>query len=341
MQSTSWQKGARTRSADIGLRFQCAPKPVYDYHWQNWEAWYQGDTGPTSNDFRAYHTYEESDWNLKLREKIKSISVNLASNIAEYRETVDLFTDFAKGVWTTFRNIRHGGLFGNKKFTACDISSAWLMGVWGLKPLADDLEASYRKLDAKIAEPLYRKVTSGGEVIKRHSDDELSYVSKSSDRARFWVRLTPNGYDFTPGNIAEGAWEVMYLSTLIDWGIPIGDWLSSLDALKYVDDLHGTVTRKWWYYHKHWNGRFSYYTDHEWPTQVIGRTHQRDVFHNDLPIANLPSWEPSASWRKVITATALLKSMKCRRPRDKLPKECRLHPNGGVVCLHGFPTRRS
>jgi hypothetical protein len=108
-----------------------------------------------------------------------------------------------------------------------------------------------------------------------------------------------------------------------------------------VDDLHGTVTRKWWYYHKHWNGRFSYYTDHEWPTQVIGRSHQRDVFHNDLPIANLPSWEPSASWRKVITATALLKSMKCRRLRDKLPKECRLHPNGGVVCLHGFPTRRS
>jgi hypothetical protein len=131
------------------------------------------------------------------------------------------------------------------------------------------------------------------------------------------------------------------MSTLIDWGIPIGDWLSSLDALKYVDDLHATVTRKWWYYHTLRDAVKPYYKEHSWDGRCIARTHVRDVFHNNLPIANLPKWDPSASWRKVITAVSLLHSMRCRQPGNKLPKECRLHPNGGVVCLRGFPSRRS
>jgi len=285
--------------------YKCPPIPFWKQVWFYTQPGYSWDP--------EVRQYEESDWNLRLREKIKGISVNLASNLAEYRETATMFVEYAKGVRDVWRFVR-GRLPDRRRLSVCTVSSAWLGAVWGLKPLADDLFNSAMKLNEKIAEPLYRKVTTGGEVFDRFDENGHVGVSRSSDRGTFYVRLTPNGYDFTTGNLAEMGWEIFPFSAVIDWGIPIGSWLSALDALKYVDDLRGTLTRKWTYYHRY----FPPYLDGPGAPgysrvrygKVIHRSHKRDVFVGTIPIANFPSWDPSASWRKVVTAVSLLTSIR-------------------------------
>ena len=288
--------------------YKCPPIPFWKQIWFYTQPGHSWDP--------EIRQYEESDWNLKLREKIKGISVNLASNLAEYRETSTMFVEYAKGVRDIWKFVR-GRLPNRRKLNLCDVSGAWLAGVWGLKPLADDLYNSYRKLDEKIAEPLYRKVTTGGEVLDRFNEAGHIGMSRSSDRGTFYVRLTPNGYDFTTGNIAEMGWEVIPFSPLIDWVIPIGSWLSALDALKYVDDVRGTLTRKWFYYHSYFppylDGNAPGYSRVR-PGKVIHRTHERDVFIGTIPTAPFPSWDPSESWRKVVTAVSLLTSLRGCKP---------------------------
>lgn len=261
---------------------------------------------------------EESDWRLQLFSKIKDISVNLASNLAEYRETCDMFAGFAGGVRDAWKVAR--GKLPRRKLTTCDVASTWLAVSWGIKPLADDLVDSVFKLNEKIAEPLYRKVVVGGDVDDYFDFDGHKGAALSSDRARFYVKLVTNGYDFTTGNLAEMAYEVTPFSVILDWGIPIGEYLSSLDALKYVEDLRGTCTHKFAYRHLYrppgLDGLFPGVRI-EKPGKVLYRSHKRTLWVDGMiPYPPFPKWDPSQSWRKVAHSLSMLKSMNssCKRP---------------------------
>ena len=291
--------------------YKCPPIPFWK------QVWFYTQPGHTWDP--EVRQYEESDWNQKLREKIKAHSTSLGESLAEYRQTADMFTRYAKGVASTWRALRTK-VFPKHKFTTCDISSAWLAASWGLKPLADDLFNSAQRLNERLADPLYFKFRTGGNITSRFNENGHIGNSVSSDRGVFYVRFRPEGPPaFHVDNAAYVLYSIMPYSHVIDWGIPIGDWLYGLDALRYVDDIRGTLTRKWMYYHKY----FPPYLDgveggyHAIRRgQVLHRTHERSLFIGGIPLPVAPRWDPSESWRKVAHSVSMLKQLRCRPKRD-------------------------
>jgi hypothetical protein len=125
-----------------------------------------------------------------------------------------------------------------------------------------------------------------------------------SERPIFYFDLQPDWEPFTFGNPLEVAWEVTPFSFIVDWGFNVGDTLSSLDALKGVDNIRGTVTRK------RWATVVDRYTPSTKPDLVQAgitkyESHQR-AFWNTIPLPPLPSWKPSFSWHRIRNGISLL-----------------------------------
>jgi hypothetical protein len=99
------------------------------------------------------------------------------------------------------------------------------------------------------------------------------------------------------------AWELIPYSFVVDWLFPVGDYLSSLDALVGVSDL-------------------SYYTVDHIDKVMVGSAHggvwrgELRYYYRTPPATNLPlprfGYKPSVSSTKVANGIALLKQL---RPR--------------------------
>lgn len=268
-------------------------------------------------------TASPTNWETKARTKIKSELVNIGESLAEYRETAKLFRQTGEILFDIYRTLRKGRVpvrlqrryqqWSGKqtktylempwrlrnRLTPDAIPTMYLIGEWGIKPLISDLQASVEVLDGRVQLPIFRRLyvhaTSGNKTRGWHR----------SDRATFYMKLDPDRGNFTAGNLLELGWELTPFSFMIDRLIPIGEWLSTLDALKSVTWMTGSVTRKE-------QVRF-------WRDEIINpgytivekglylqKSHQRFV-HSTIPMAPPPlRWEPSKSWRHVAQGLALL-----------------------------------
>jgi len=140
-----------------------------------------------------------------------------------------------------------------------------------------------------------------GELSGYHIEAE----GRIRQRAVFYITRSNfaglNG-DFDFGNPIEWAWELIPFSFVVDWAIPIGEWLGSLDAMVGVDTSGGTVVTKS-------TIRATYRKADA--THILSEghftsdTYQRQVF-DTVPISTFPKWNPSMSWRRVMNATSLL-----------------------------------
>lgn len=198
----------------------------------------------------------------KLRAKIKQESFNLAQNLAEYRQACSMFGKFASDVVSVFHTLRSGR--GFEKFIRAlqsprtrkekALANRWLEYQFGLSPLMSDLyEASewtankIRQGFPRIAEASHtnrlRSVTNGG---NNNGWAECRFYEERTVRkkAAYWIRDESLAQLAQVGitNPALLAWELVPYSFVIDWAIPIGNWLSSLDALVAVRDMKIVVT---------------------------------------------------------------------------------------------------
>lgn len=246
-----------------------------------------------------------TNWQLGVRLKIKDEVVNLGATLVEYRETANMLLHFAKGVkgaWDIF----HGRLPKNRKrLTPCDIAAAQLGYSYGVAPLASDLFDSALALTSRLDKPIYRRVVSRDVISGKVDAYDKKGSWQVSDRAICYVQLDPNRVSFSLGNPLENAWEGIPFSFVVDWGIGVGDWLSSLDALKDVKSVIGTVTKKQRYFHRYDKPLGA---EDEWITSkpfVRYRSHERAVV-NSVPLPGPPRWDPSRSWRTIQNALSLL-----------------------------------
>jgi hypothetical protein len=168
--------------------------------------------------------------------------------------------------------------------------------------------------------PIVRRVTAYASDTEAF-DDESSTLRqkefhKTSKSAIGYIWLDPNHRQFTLGNPAYLAWELIPYSFVVDWAIPIGDWLMSLDALFGVKKIEGVVTTK------------SVITCHRYSKVMAVDTRKvyqsgpalykstkisRGTF-NSIPIPPLPRWSPSTSYKAVANGIALLTAVnkKCK-----------------------------
>lgn len=250
------------------------------------------------------------DWESKFLGQVQDEVVNIGSSLAEYRATADTFVRYAKGVkngWDRFRGLKKG----RAKLTPCSIPAAELAYSFGIAPLAEDLYSSVEALRLRLQLPIYKKVHVTSTAHQRASFSQTGYYDCSkrqrvSKRADAIVELKPSNYSvLTFGNPVSWAWELVPFSFVVDWGIPIGQWLQDMDTIRLIQGVSGTLTEKramTGYYRKDDARRGSYQAS---LGKYSYKSHRRDLI-TSVPVPPLPRWKPSFSWHKLYRAVTLL-----------------------------------
>lgn len=270
----------------------------------------------------------------------KGMKVNLAQAYAERQQTVNLLGDAAIRIAEALKQCRKGnvvkaGIALGVKFSrktrrvarnhlaAEDVGSAWLAMQYGWKPLLSDVYGSAetlaqsktiqlksrisrtKKLHATTLLPLVKGSFSGNQHVVE--DLTIKYTCRFSSYGSVLPTLTQVGLT----NPLLIAWELMPWSFVIDWFIPIGSYISSLDAtlgLNFIDGGRTVVrdrkTTDVWTSCKH--------TDY-WPgtttfsgTRKIDRLTITRAKLNGWPSPKLPAFKNPLSFAHLSNALALL-----------------------------------
>lgn len=183
---------------------------------------------------------------------MKSGNLNLGVAFAERNRTAQLVGDTALSLVNSVRALRRGdwrkagrelGITNPRKPRGSSLPQKWLEYQYGWKPLLADVYASADALSQRPREDWI--VTSKGVVRERV--DRVNTVRNqyfiAEDVVKGWrghyVRI-----DAVPGNdllmsfaslgvtnpLLVG-WELVPFSFIVDWMVPIGDWIGSLDAM--------------------------------------------------------------------------------------------------------------
>lgn len=195
--------------------------------------------------------------------KLKHQQVNLAVAFAERKQTIDMFKKHAKSIAHQVRtykgkNPKKWGqvLLGNGKNTPND----WLELQYGWKPLISDISGACQALSdlqsgnnpylARVkgiagsdSQNNWRKVTNRSAFYGFDVTDKWKHYCKVS---LYYKLRNPQLAAFASlglTNPFELAWEKLKYSFVIDWFLPVGNWLSTLDADFGWDFHSGTSTK--------------------------------------------------------------------------------------------------
>lgn len=191
----------------------------------------------------------------KARLALKDQKVNLAVAFAERDSTARMIGDNARAIADAVRHLRKGrfkraarslGIAKPGKPRGKEVTSRWLELQYGWKPLLQDVYGATEALARRNEHDWL--VSAKGSA--RESIDETINVSKSSPRI---IRgtLQTRGHrgvfariDAIPRdgllksfsatgitNPATVAWELVPFSFVVDWFLPVGDYIDSMDAL--------------------------------------------------------------------------------------------------------------
>jgi hypothetical protein len=285
--------------------------------------WYHSWGYPNTSSLPIATTWPSPDWMTPLRTKINDAYVNIGADVAEYRQTVDLFHDAGKAILDGWRALRgKARRRRRRKLSVCNIADAELMYSFGVAPLVGSVFDSYMALKHRIEGPVYFKhVQTAREVnVGTVSGGGIEKTSTMTVKcfAKVYVQYRA-GPMITIGNPLSIAWELVPYSFMFDYMIPIGETLMALDALAGVVDMFGTVTtRKWLWEEAHAvDGFFSSGFNMEEGATPGTRDfyrHERQ-FITSIPLPPFPKWKPSASYKKLMHSVSLLvgANQRCRR----------------------------
>lgn len=208
--------------------------------------------------------YAESDpdglWDrslIRARNNLKSSKINLGIAFAERKRTAKLVGDTATRLAKSYRQLRRGevrnamntlGIASSKREPrGSNVPAKWLEMQYGWKPMLSDVYGACSALSKRRKDDW--SVTAKG---RAKSVEVLLFQNKLGDNPHFYdganvvTRIERGAYtriDAQPSNevlislSALGltnplliAWELVPYSFVVDWFLPVGDWLSSLDA---------------------------------------------------------------------------------------------------------------
>jgi len=208
---------------------------------------------------------------------LKSQSVNLAQAFAERRQTASMLSKSVNRIATAALAIRHGNLrhaanmFGMKYGRSGraltreippspkNLSNWWLEYSYGWRPLLQDIHGA-AELIAKtyeFARPTIAYGQATGSTFDKyiqqvHTDSRSSSVltctSSQQVRARYVIEFVED--DATRSRLAqtgitnplELAWELLPYSFVLDWFIPVGEYLKTFDATNGLSFKRGTLS---------------------------------------------------------------------------------------------------
>lgn len=209
-----------------------------------------------------------------------SLEANLAQDIAQIGQLVNLIAGTAKRVSSAALNLKKGNLLGAanmlfghgpRKFgrggppsKLKTLANNWLALQYGWKPLLQDLHGSMEafgkfmlnnssivavKASASVKSFTVVNEKSGSDIVGWTSTDQTSFTKfgvRFSIDSHLKAFLAQTGFT-NPLNLA---WEILPFSFVADWFLPIGPYLESLsafDGLHFVDGYEVNFSR--------WNGK--------------------------------------------------------------------------------------
>lgn len=197
-----------------------------------------------------------------LLSQIKNQKINAAQFWAERRQTLDLVQNTASRIASSFSALRSGNIVSAgkvltgvrpsrrirrnfRKDASVDraASQAWLEMQYGWIPLLNDVKGAVEALDThlsslQIVRAVGRGSASDSGVIKGSSNFRTTTTTKWKTEvfvkycSFFRVEMDAVQTSTSLGlqNPAVLAWELLPYSFVVDWFLPIGNYLSSLDA---------------------------------------------------------------------------------------------------------------
>jgi len=190
----------------------------------------------------------------KLYSKVKNQNVNLLNALGERAQTIKLLKDLVTRLVKALLALKRLNLLGAAMALLPDISNSksitndFLLLQYGIRPLIDDINGLIDHLnkwetlqfDVKVSstgvlEPFYESTEFYNGVratCKKTTLGKCTVTYKARVRVKdnFNRNLTRLGLT----NLNATAWELIPFSFLIDWIIPVGEYLNSTDAF---DDL--------------------------------------------------------------------------------------------------------
>jgi hypothetical protein len=192
--------------------------------------------------------------------------MNLATFAGEFPETLDFFTDTLRGVVKAYRAVKRGDMRHIRKLirkyrhhwsadltrelakTSKDVSKKWLMWRYAVSPLVYDLDNALSELHRSGSEPLIKRVASGsGQKVVTLQRSPFVISSKYNAVAGAYVQVNKHAQAWARLgliNLPATLWELTPGSFIIDWFLPIGDFLGSLDSLVGIDVLSTWMSTK-------------------------------------------------------------------------------------------------
>lgn len=198
----------------------------------------------------------------KIAHKVKNDKIDLGVTIAESSQAFRMFGSTTRRIADAYRALRHGDIRGLRRNIyvkpphaasllhrgPLDVRkhapSLWLELQYGWKPLLSDMYGACEAVHARLAEgALYRASTSAVEQLDRWNkgvvcpgivlaDVRRNQTNRAKYQLQYWVDNSTGNTLSSLGltNPLSVAWELVPYSFVVDWFIPVGDYLSTLDA---------------------------------------------------------------------------------------------------------------
>lgn len=231
-------------------------------------------SGYFGNRFRSHGTPPsglaarvESKANSALYQRMNELNLHIGNLIAERAQTIDMFANFAKTLAKLVKSKR-AFVRGMRRIVALsdpkhskDVADATLAIQFGVRPLVADVFSAAEAAAKLVYNPRSKvrlrskaslsdsttKVTVGG----NNSDERLTQVVKQTVTVRYVLDYEISNsplhtlQSFGLVNPAEIAWELMPWSFVVDWFLPVGNYIQNLSAdagLTYVGGVKTVVT---------------------------------------------------------------------------------------------------
>jgi hypothetical protein len=266
----------------------------------------------------------------KLREKISGSDFNMSVMLGEGHQTLRLIGDSAIRIATALRRLRKGDLAGTARSlldgtarrphvpykqmrpfepTVDRMSSKWLELQYGWKPLIKDVQGGAEFLAHHLSVPMqqtYRmSVKKEKKVTKPGLDQDLfpgvQCWSHRVIRRSLIVRVTEPPSMMAQLGLLDPeivAWELVPFSFVVDWFLPIGDWLNARAAVAHVvisTTVQTTLDRRI-------KGTSAYGSRH----QIIGMSRDLGVGTPRIPLPKVKPLSQALSFQHALNGLALL-----------------------------------
>lgn len=283
---------------------------------------------------------------------IQDQSVNVAQMIAERKQTLSMIADNATRIANAIRAVRRGdigsavaslgggspsrrirrNLRANRGTSARQVSQNWLQLQYGWLPLLSDVDGLAKQLASD--RPTYADIRAEGSATLR---DSYQLINIPADKYNFGQEVTID-QKVTVKQVAYFqikaettalagqlgltnplalAWELVPYSFVVDWFLPIGNYLQSLDATagcQFTDGSVTTVTETivTWRWFGDGSADPGFGTRRDWH-QSMNYTVKEKVLSIDrskmssFPSPMLPDVKNPLSWRHAANALALLR----------------------------------